>query len=111
MCRSRRELSNEYLLAKFGFDTAENELSKVCRRKQAIPTPGHKSGSVDLAPTSVERVRVRLLEREVELLAEGRARHVARVYAAARLVPHAQGSRLELAQLETVVTIVTTVSS
>ena len=24
MCRSRRELSNEYLLAKFGFDTAEN---------------------------------------------------------------------------------------
>ena len=34
-----------YLLAKFGFDTAENELSKVCRSKQAIPTPGHKSGS------------------------------------------------------------------
>ena len=24
LCRSRRELSNEYLLAKFGFDTAEN---------------------------------------------------------------------------------------
>ena len=23
--------SNEYLLAKFGFDTAENEPSKVCR--------------------------------------------------------------------------------
>ena len=31
MCRSRRELSNEYLLAKFGFNTAENEPSKVCR--------------------------------------------------------------------------------
>ena len=50
LCRSRRELSNdpnsnEYLLAKFGFDTAENELSKVCRSKQAILTPGHKSGS------------------------------------------------------------------
>ena len=29
MCRSRRELSNAYLLAKFGFDTAENEPSKV----------------------------------------------------------------------------------
>ena len=29
MCRSRRELSNEYLLAKFGFDTAENEPLKV----------------------------------------------------------------------------------
>ena len=25
LCRSRRELSNEYLLAKFGVDTAENE--------------------------------------------------------------------------------------
>ena len=25
LCRSRRELSNEYLLAKFGFDKAENE--------------------------------------------------------------------------------------
>ena len=25
LCRSRRELSNEYLLAKFGFDTAENK--------------------------------------------------------------------------------------
>ena len=29
LCRSRRELSNEYLLAKFGFDTAENEPCKV----------------------------------------------------------------------------------
>ena len=30
MCRSRRELSNAYLLAKFGFDAAENEPCKVC---------------------------------------------------------------------------------
>ena len=30
LCRSRRELSNEYLLAKFGFDTAENETCKFC---------------------------------------------------------------------------------
>ena len=29
-CRSRLELSNAYLLAKFGFDTAENELFQVC---------------------------------------------------------------------------------
>ena len=29
MCRSRRELTNEYLLAKFGFDTAENEPYEV----------------------------------------------------------------------------------
>ena len=28
-CRSRQELSNEYLLAKFGVDTAENETLKV----------------------------------------------------------------------------------
>ena len=28
-CRYRQELSNEYLLAKFGFDTAENEPLKV----------------------------------------------------------------------------------
>jgi len=28
-CRSRRELSNAYLLANFGFDTAENEPFKV----------------------------------------------------------------------------------
>ena len=30
LCRSRRELSNAYLLAKFGFDTAENEPLQVC---------------------------------------------------------------------------------
>ena len=29
MCRSRRELSNAYLLAKIGVDTAENELLEV----------------------------------------------------------------------------------
>ena len=29
MCRSRRELSNEYFLAKIGVDTAENELLQV----------------------------------------------------------------------------------
>ena len=29
LCRSRRELSNEYLVANFGFDTAENEPLKV----------------------------------------------------------------------------------
>ena len=29
LCRSRRELSNEYLLAKIGVDTAENELLQV----------------------------------------------------------------------------------
>ena len=30
LSRSRRELSNAYFLAKFGFDTAENEPCQVC---------------------------------------------------------------------------------
>ena len=35
-CRSRQELSNEYLLAKIGVDTAENEPLKVWRKIQFI---------------------------------------------------------------------------
>ena len=31
-CRSRQELSNESLLAKFGVDTAENGPLKVCQK-------------------------------------------------------------------------------
>ena len=31
-CRSRRELSNEYVFAKFGVDTAENEPLKVSHK-------------------------------------------------------------------------------
>ena len=34
LCRSRRELSNAYLLAKFGLDTAENEPCQVCPIEQ-----------------------------------------------------------------------------
>ena len=34
MRRSRRELSNEYFLAKFGLDTAENEPCQVCPTEQ-----------------------------------------------------------------------------
>ena len=30
LCRSRRELSNAYFIAKFGLDTAENEPCQVC---------------------------------------------------------------------------------
>ena len=36
LCRFRRELSNAYLLAKFRFDTAEIEPSKVCPIEPAI---------------------------------------------------------------------------
>ena len=35
-CRSRHQLSNEYLLAKIGVDTAENEPLKVWRKIQFI---------------------------------------------------------------------------
>ena len=34
LCRSRRELSNEYLLAKIGVDTAENEPLEVWAKIQ-----------------------------------------------------------------------------
>ena len=44
MCRSRRELSNEYLLAKIGVDTAENEPLEVWAKIQFTihftPYPG-----------------------------------------------------------------------
>ena len=39
LCRSRRELSNAYLLAKFGLHTAENEPCQVC------PTPRNAAAS------------------------------------------------------------------
>ena len=34
LCRSRRDLSNEYFFAKFGFDIAENEPCQVCPIEQ-----------------------------------------------------------------------------
>ena len=36
LCRSRRELSNEYLLAKIGVDTAENEPLEIWGKIQFI---------------------------------------------------------------------------
>ena len=36
MCRARQELSNGAFLAKFGIDTAENELPKVSM-KRGVP--------------------------------------------------------------------------
>ena len=63
MCRSRRELSNEYLLAKIGVDTAENELLEVwgklfniiqscpysCARAQSAKQRMDKASLQDLA--------------------------------------------------------------
>ena len=44
LCRSRRELSNAYFLAKFGFDTAENEPCQVypteeCSSQRVLEKP------------------------------------------------------------------------
>ena len=43
MCRSRRGLSNEYLLAKFGVDTAESEPCKVCPLSASPDPPGSRA--------------------------------------------------------------------
>ena len=59
MCRSRRELSNAYLLAKFGFDTAENEPSKVWQRKAC---------SIDREPRQAINKENALLEAEIQLM-------------------------------------------
>ena len=46
LCSSRRELSNAYFLAKFPFDTAENEPSKVCQVKLDDPPLGRTNGAM-----------------------------------------------------------------
>ena len=50
MCRSRRELSNAYFLAKFGFDTEENEPCQVCPLS-AYRSPRYPKSSIDVYVT------------------------------------------------------------
>ena len=45
-CRSRHELSNEYLLANIGFDTAETGLLKVCQTLVKSETKPRSSRTV-----------------------------------------------------------------
>ena len=40
LCRSRRELSDAYFLAKFGFDTAKIEPYQVCPIEQCMAAVG-----------------------------------------------------------------------
>ena len=47
LCRSRREVSNAYFLAKIGFDTAENEPPRTSPLKFAGPGPGVRYGYGD----------------------------------------------------------------
>ena len=56
MCRSRRELSNECLLAKVGVDTAENEPCKVC------PLSAYRSPRYMVI--ALDRVEAEKLEKE-----------------------------------------------
>ena len=44
LCRARRELSNAYLLAKIGVDTAENEPCKVCPLSVSLAIPQVRDG-------------------------------------------------------------------
>ena len=67
LCRSRRELSNAYLLAKIGVDTAENEPLEVWGKIQNIqyysivsllPTPAGLRVCVQLEdPLASQRIR------------------------------------------------------
>ena len=54
LCRSRRELSNAYLLAKFGFDRAENKPSKASLsarpRTPAVPFARRPHAGLQRAP-------------------------------------------------------------
>ena len=49
LCRSRRELSNEALITKFGVDTAENEPSEAwpdCSLPRTAPLLGRRNSHV-----------------------------------------------------------------
>ena len=65
MCRSRRELSNEYLLAKIGVDTAENEplevwgkiiqYHSIVSEERRVAPPAAATGSWRDGPTPSKR--------------------------------------------------------
>ena len=59
--RSRRELSNAYLFAKFGFDTAENEPCKVCDVAASRVRPAEVPFDQGDLPFFADRVDPRLL--------------------------------------------------
>ena len=54
-CRSRKMLQNEYLVAKIGVDTAENEPAKVCRRAHRLCSFALASSSAALSGLCVNR--------------------------------------------------------
>ena len=76
-CRSRQELLNEYLLANFGFDTAENEPLKVCQKIAKVRITVRKNIGEGFQREAVRGGRLRI----GDLLSDGpkgdsaRARH------------------------------------
>ena len=81
LCRSRRKLSNKYLLAKIGVDTAENEPLEVWGKFNSLfirlLSEDAAEGAVDEGP--IDMARRQLLADRRGLLQEGDGRvHVAR---------------------------------
>ena len=69
MCRSRRELSNAYVLAKFGFDTDENEPSKVWPQSPFLdPVPQPKDGKILIRNVLAMAWDFRFITQDVELI-------------------------------------------
>ena len=61
MCRSRRELSNAYLLSNFGFDRAENEPAKVCPIERCWPGGGWQAAAQETTARSRDHRRAEAL--------------------------------------------------
>ena len=53
-------LQNEYLVAKIGVDTAENEPSEVCRYQHTAPRLGHKYRSVKIKSLETTKIKKKL---------------------------------------------------
>ena len=90
-CRSHQELSNEYLLAKIGVDTAENEPLKVWRKIQfIIHSPPYSQAARHLpsrAPGAVPRLRC-VFEARPPRLCDGRSAKFRQNVAGFRLYRH-----------------------
>jgi hypothetical protein len=62
-CRSRQELSNEYFLAKIGFDTADKITSPI------IPRPEKVNFHIHTTPPQFRRACVRVRARKIAVRA------------------------------------------
>ena len=65
LCRSRRELSNAYLLAKFGLDTAENEPCQVCPTEPFPAGHGNRFGRAVGCEVQNRREHLAFLQRRI----------------------------------------------